>query len=97
MVGASSKGKDEREEHDANDGDDFERREPEFEFTEELDTKVIDGQDDDEEDGNEYTRIHFLSIDPVLNDKSGSCQLIGSDDNVLDPIATIVSDYNESA
>lgn len=68
MVGTATKGQDQREEDDSNDGDDLERREPELEFTEKSDAEVVDDDDDDEEDGDKDTWIDSISIDPVLDD-----------------------------
>lgn len=87
MVRSSTESQDQGEEHDADNGDDLERGEPEFEFTKERNTEVVDDQDGDEEDGDEDSGIDFFAIDPELNDESSSRQLVGGDDDVLDPVA----------
>ncbi|KAI6764611.1 hypothetical protein HG531_012498 [Fusarium graminearum] len=47
---------------------------PEFEFTKESDTEVVDNADDDKEYGDKDTRIDCISIDPVLNDEGSSAE-----------------------
>lgn len=42
------------------DCDDFDRTQPELEFTKELDTKVVDQNDGEEEDSHPDSRIDFI-------------------------------------
>ncbi|GKT67100.1 hypothetical protein ColTof4_12728 [Colletotrichum tofieldiae] len=86
VVRTAAKSQDEREEDDANDGDDLETGKPELEFAEELDTEVVDCNNDDQEDGDEDTRVHGFAIHPELNDEGGGCKLVGRDDDILEPI-----------
>ncbi|GKT46287.1 uncharacterized protein ColSpa_06468 [Colletotrichum spaethianum] len=69
VVGTTAKGQDEREEDDANDGDDLEAGKPELKLAEELDAKVVDCDDDDKEDGDEDTRVHSFAVYPELDDE----------------------------
>lgn len=86
-IRSTAEGDDQGEEDNTDDGDDLERREPELELTKESNTKVVDDADDDEEDGDEYTRINRLSRYPVLDDESSSRQLVGRDDDVFEPVS----------
>lgn len=86
MVGASTESEDESQNNDTTDSDDFETGEPELEFSEELDTEIVDNNDDDQDDGNPYTGIDSFTVDPVLHNQSKSCQLVGRDDDVFEPI-----------
>lgn len=95
MVRTTTKGEDQGEDYNANDSDNLERGQPEFQFSKDLDTKVIDNENGDEEDGDEHTRVHPVTIDPELDSKGGSRQLVGSDDDVLEPIPTLISDLHQ--
>lgn len=90
MIRATAEGKNQGKDDYADDGDDLERRQPEFELAKELDTKVVDADDDDEEDGDKDTRIDVFSIDPVLNGEGSGSQLVGSDNDVLEPVTGIL-------
>jgi hypothetical protein len=80
-------GQQEGQENDANDGDDFDGTQPEFQLTKELDTKVVDGANGKQEDGDPNTRIDFLSGFPFLNNQSRSGQLVGRCDDIFGKIA----------
>jgi hypothetical protein len=71
---------------DAHDCDNLDRTQPKFELTKELDTKVINGDDGDKEDGHPYTRIDLFISFPFLNDQGGCCKLIWRGDDVLAPV-----------
>lgn len=55
---------------------------PEFKFSKETDTEVIDADDDNEEYRNPYSGIQFLTRNPVTQDQSRCCQLVWSNDDV---------------
>jgi hypothetical protein len=86
MVRATAESQNEREQNYTDDGDDFEGGKPEFEFTKEFDTEVVDNADDDKEYSDKDTRIDCISIDPILNDEGSSGKLVGRDDDVFEPI-----------
>jgi hypothetical protein len=92
MVWSSTKSKDQRQQNECTNNHDFNRREPELKFTKVLDSDVVDQDDSDQEDGDENTGIDSLRWTPILNDERGSCQLIRSDDDVLEPVClTLIS------
>lgn len=86
MGGATAECEDEGQEDQSDNNDDLQAAEPEFEFTEEFDAEVVDANNHDEEDSDEYTRIHFLRWHPILDDQCGSRELIGGNNNVLEPV-----------
>lgn len=86
VVRTTAHGEDKGKENNGNNDNDLERGQPKLKFTKELDAKIIDADDDDEEDGDEDTRIDIFAIDPELNGEGSGRQLIGSDDDVLEPI-----------
>lgn len=89
MVGATTQGKDEGQEDNTDDGDDLETGQPEFEFAEETDAEVVDAADDDQQDGDEDTRVDNIAIDPVLDNQGCRSQLVRGDDDVLEPIPAV--------
>lgn len=91
MVGATAEDQDKGEQDYTDNGNDLERGQPEFKLAEEPDTEVVDADDGDEEDGNKDTRVDSVTIDPILNDEGSSCQLIGGDDDVFEPVSSRVS------
>lgn len=89
MIGCTAKGNDQSQDHDTNNDDDLETGQPELKFAEETDTKVVDGNNDDEEHGNPYSRIDFVARKPVLDDQSSSGKLIRCNDDVLKPVTIV--------
>lgn len=77
---------DQTEEDESENDNDLDGRKPELQLAEVLDAEKVNGHDDDEEDGDPDTRIHSFGRDPVLNDQCSSSQLIGSGDDVFEPI-----------
>lgn len=86
MGGPTAECQDEGQEDQSDNNDDLQAAEPEFEFTEEFDAEVVDADDHNEEDSDEYTRVHFVRCYPILDDQRGSRELIGSNNNVLEPV-----------
>lgn len=86
MIRATTKGNDESKQNKTNDSDDLDGRQPELEFTKELDTDEVDQENNDENDGNPNTRVNFFTRNPVLNNKGTSGKLVRSDDNVLEEV-----------
>lgn len=72
MIGTASEGKNESQEHNSKDNDDLERGEPELELAEEFDAEVVDRDNNDQENGDPYSWIHFISLNPVLYDQCSS-------------------------
>jgi hypothetical protein len=77
---------------DTDNGYDLEGAEPELKFTKELDSKVVDTADYDEEDQNPDARIDFSRGNPFLNNKRGGSQLIRSRDDIFAPISPAKSE-----
>lgn len=86
MIGSSAKSNDQSQDHHTNNDNDLETGQPEFEFTEETDSKVVDGDNDDEEYGDPYSWIDLVARQPVLNDQSGGGKLVGRDNDILEPV-----------
>ena len=82
MVRSTAEDQDNRKDKKTNDGQNFDRGQPEFDFTEESDPQVIEKNDSNKEDGYEDSRIDLLPWYPILNDKRGGSQLIRCDDDV---------------
>ena len=57
MVWASTENDNERQDEKADDGDEFDRRKAEFSFAIDADCKDVEGQDNDDYDGNPYGRL----------------------------------------
>jgi hypothetical protein len=76
----------------ADDGYDLEGAEPELKFTKELNTKVVDSADYDEEDQDPYARIDSFRGYPFLNNERRSSQLVGSRDDIFAPISPAKSE-----
>ena len=68
MIRTSAKHEHKRENEEAADGKDFDRRKPELEFTEELDPEVVDEKNGNKKYRDENAWIDFVSIHPVLYD-----------------------------
>lgn len=86
-IGATTAGNDQGEKNYANNDNDLDRGQPKLKLAKELDaTKIVDAEDDDDEDGDEHTRIDLLTGNPVLDDKSGGGELVGSDDDIFEPV-----------
>lgn len=64
MIGAAAQHQNEGEQNQADDDDHFEGGQPELEFTEEPDTKVVDGDNQHQEDCDPHACIHSCGIDP---------------------------------
>ena len=92
IAGSTTNSQDEGQEDDADDGYDLEGAKPELKLAKELDTKVIDSADYDEEDQDPYTRIDSFRGYPFLNDERGSSQLVGSRDDIFAPISPAKSE-----
>lgn len=82
MIRTTSKRKNERKDEQSKDCNDFECREPKFDFSESFDTEVIDEQDDQKEDGNPDSRIDLITINPLRDNESGGSKLIWCDNDV---------------
>lgn len=95
MIGSTAKSDDQSQDHDTNHDDDLETGQPELKFAEETDTKVVDANNDDEEHGDPYSWIDFVAGEPVLDDQSSGSQLVGSDDDVLEPITMVTSSVSQ--
>lgn len=80
------------ENEQSNDDDDLRRREVELKLAEELDTKVVDANDNDEEYGNPDTRVDSIGRKPILNDQSGCSQLVGRNNDVFEPVGVSSSE-----
>jgi len=87
MVGSASQREDEGQEDEPDNDDDLERREPEFEFTEESNAKIVDADDQDQKYSDPHAGIDTISGQPVRYDERTCCQLIRCDNNVLEPIS----------
>ena len=86
-IRTTAAGNDETEKNDAEDDDDLEGGEPELELAEELDAaKVVDADDGDEEDCDKDTGVDLIAVDPELDGQSSGGELVGRDDDVLEPI-----------
>ena len=72
----ASQHQNETQQNDCNNDDDFETAQPEFEFAEELDAKVVDADDDDQENGDEDAGVYSVGIDPVLDYEGGGGELV---------------------
>ena len=66
--------------------DHLERTQPELQLTKELDSAVVDGADDEEEDQNPDARIDFFWRFPLLNNQGRCSELVGRGDDVLAPV-----------
>ena len=69
MVGATTKGEHQTENDQTANNDNFQGREPELEFTKPPDTEVVNGNNDDEENGDKNAWIDFAARNPVLNNE----------------------------
>ncbi len=86
MVRPSSQHQHERENDQAADGQHFDRAQPKFQLSEKPDAEVINRDDGDEEDGDEHPRVDVFSVDPILDDQGPGRELIGGDDDILEPV-----------
>lgn len=59
---------------------------PEFDFTEGPHSDVVDEDNGDQEDRDEDARIDLLRWTPVLDNQSGSGELIWCYDDVFEPV-----------
>lgn len=59
-------------------------------FTKESDTKVINGNNDNQKDSDKCTWVDTISVNPVLENKRCSSQVVGCNDNVLESISEAV-------
>lgn len=85
-TGSSTNGEEERQEDDADDDHYFDRTEPEFEFSEETNTEVIDSYDDNQKHSDEHTRIDFIGWAPVLYNQGSRGQLVRRSDDIFAPV-----------
>jgi hypothetical protein len=65
MIRTSAQHENERKQNNTQDDNDLERRQPEFEFTEETDSEIVNADDSDQEDGDPYARIDLFRRNPV--------------------------------
>ena len=86
LARADTDREEEGEDDNADNGNDLDRAEPEFEFSKEFDAEVIDGHNDDKEDGNPHARIHLGCGYPLLDDQCRSRELVGCGNNVFHPV-----------
>lgn len=86
MVRAASEGEDEREEDDAHDGYNLEAGQPELELAEESDAEVIYADYGNQEYRNEHSWVDAVTWYPVLNNKRSGRELVGRDDDILEPV-----------
>lgn len=86
MIWTSSKCQDQRKENHSTNNNDFKAAEPELEFAKISDTKVIDGDNNHQEYGNEHTWVYAVRRTPILNDQSGRRKLVWCDDDILEPV-----------
>ena len=82
MIWSTAQDENERQDQEANDSEHLDRRQPELNFAEEFDAKIINHDDCDQEDGNEDARVDLLSRYPILDDERGGSQLVWRDDDV---------------
>lgn len=69
------------------DGNNLDCTEPKLELTKEFDSKVVDGGDGNQEDGNPNTWIDFFARFPLLDDESRGSELVRSGDDIFGKIA----------
>jgi len=67
--------------------DDLDGTQPKFELTKEFDTKIIDGDNHDQKDGDPDTGIDFLGGLPFLQNQCSRCELIWRGDDVFTPVS----------
>jgi hypothetical protein len=66
--------------------DNLDGTEPELEFTEEFDTEVVDGANDNKEDCHPHARIDLVFGFPFLDNQGGRSQLIRCSNDVFAPV-----------
>ena len=64
-VWTTSERENEREDNHATNDQNLDRREPEFELSEEANTQIVDGDNGNEEYGNPNAWIDFVRVDPI--------------------------------
>ena len=87
MIGSASQNQHKGKQNHPNDHKDFDTRKPELELSEETNAKVIDAYDRNQEDCDEDARVHCITIYPVLNNEGRGCELVGSYDNIFEPVS----------
>jgi hypothetical protein len=65
MSRCSTKSNDQTQDYQSHYDAYFDTREPEFQFAKYPDPEVIDNDDQKEQNGNPYTRVHFVTGHPV--------------------------------
>ena len=88
-IWSTSACKDERDHDKSENDEDLEGGQPEFEFSKELNTKVVDGDDGNERDRNPDTWVDLVGWNPVSDNHGESSQVVRRDDNVLNDISTL--------
>lgn len=92
VTGDTTRGDTDHEDEQSKDDNDLCRRQVEFEFTKESNTKVVDAHNNDQEYSDPHTRIHFAGRKPVLNDQCGCSKLVGCDNNIFEPVSVSSSE-----
>lgn len=79
----TSTSKNQTQKDQAQNDNDFDRRQPELEFSEESNTEVIDDDNGHQENCDECTRVDLVTRNPVLKDERRSSQIVWCDNNIL--------------
>jgi hypothetical protein len=75
MCRSASECNDQTDEDQPHNNEYFDTGEPEFKLAKDTNPKVVDENDEEEEDCNPHTRIDFITINPISTLSTRYCQM----------------------